>query len=74
LNRSRAQGIGDTQFVTRVGTQCVPGHQLRGDLIGEIRIESTRDIDGRQFGVFVCMVRGQFSSLALQIGVFCVGL
>jgi hypothetical protein len=47
---------------------------VRRDLVGEGGVESSRDIDGGQFGVFVFSVIGQFLAFAFQIGPLGVGL
>ena len=57
LHGPRAQCVGDAEFIAGVGAECILGHQLRGHLFGEVGIESARDIDSGQFGVFVVAIR-----------------
>ena len=74
LNWSRAQGVGDAQFITRMGTECILGHQLGGDFTGESGVEASRDINGRQLGVLMLWVCSQLTTFPSEIGIFSIGL
>jgi hypothetical protein len=57
-----------------VRAQGVVGHQLLGNLFGELGIEPPSDVDRRQFPVLARVIGLQFPAFQLEIGLFGVCL
>jgi hypothetical protein len=57
-----------------VRTERVVFHQLGGDARGQRLVEPALHVDGRQLGVLLLGIRGQFPTLAREVGAFRVGL
>jgi len=74
LHRTRAESLGDTEFIAGMRAQRVMGHQLLGDLIGEGTIEPASDVDRRQFLVLTLVVFFEFRAFKVEVGLFDVRL
>lgn len=48
--------------------QCIMTHQLIGDGRSQFGIQSTPDINGCQFCVFVLRIRSQLFAFTVQVG------
>src|ERR1700687_4405450 len=77
LNRTCTESLGDAELVAGMRAYRVMQHQLVGDLFRERRIESTSDVDRRQFLVLALVVCFVFGALNFEFGLFgvclCVG-
>ena len=47
---------------------------MGGDLASKFGVESPRDIDGGQFGMFGFAIGGEFLAFPLEVGIFRIGL
>ena len=70
LHRARAEGVGDAEFVARVGTEGVVLHQLFGHLLRQGRLKPARDVDRGQLALFGAGFGFEFGALARQVGLF----
>jgi hypothetical protein len=57
----------NAELVTRMGSERIVRHELVGDLERERGIETSLDVDPRQFRTFELDVRRQFLSLERQV-------
>ena len=74
LHRARGRGVGQAEFVARMGAEGVVRHELPGHLVGECRIEPALDVDARQLAPLAGRVAQQFGLLAGAVGLLGVGL
>ena len=74
LHGSGARGRGNAEFVARMRSKRILGHQLLCDLHGQRRVNATPDVDLCKFVAFGVGCCAQFLALAHKVGLFAVRL
>ncbi len=69
-----AMNVRKPQFISRMCPDRIVFHQLNGDPIGQIQIQPPPDINSRKFPVLGIGIGSEFLRLAIEIGLFAVGL
>ena len=74
LHRAGDVPGGDAQFVADMGAQRIVSHHLGSHLPCQGRLDAAADVDGGELAVFAVAIHAEFVLLALDVGLFRVGL